>query len=179
MRGIVTGAVAGVAALAVHGLVDFNLRIPSNAIMFVALMAFTMAPLGSLAWRTPRRWAFVAAVAAVAVTYLSLATPWPSLGEARASAVKAQEAQQKEGRSARLWIANRNVRAYLGRRPADPEAWLLAAWTTSAIGDGDRKDAAALARYAVTLDPQSPDAQEAMRALVAALPAADAAEAGP
>jgi O-antigen ligase len=174
VRGIVNGAVAGVAGLAAHGLVDFNLRIPSNALMFVALMAFTMVPLGSIVWRARSRWAFVGAIAGVALTYLSPATTRPSLSAAYASAVKGYEAQRREGTSARLWMADRDVRAYLRHRPADPEAWLLAAWTSGA--NGHRNEGAALARYAVTLDPQSRAAHEAMRALVSAL---SPAEAGP
>ncbi len=44
-RGISAGALAGACALMVHSLVDFNLRIPSNALMFSALLALASSPL--------------------------------------------------------------------------------------------------------------------------------------
>ena len=42
-RGLATGAAAGFVAIAVHSVVDFNLRIPSNALLCVALFAFVQA----------------------------------------------------------------------------------------------------------------------------------------
>jgi O-antigen ligase len=168
VRGVVNGAVAGVAGLTAHGLVDFNLRIPSNALMFVTLMTLAIAPLGFVAWRATRGWAFVAAVAALAATYGLQSRERPGLGPAHASAVKSQATQRQDGRLARLWMADRGVREYLGHRPADAEAWLLAAWTAGARGN--RADGGALARHAVTLDPQSRAVQEAMRALAISFP---------
>ena len=152
-RGIVTGALAGMVALTVHGFVDFNLRIPSNALMFVSLAVLAAAPLGSVQWlRLGRRWAFVGALLAVLVVYTRGSEGWPLLREARASALKATQA---DARSAplRVSLAQRRAREYLELRPADPEGWLLAAWTIGARGRPD--EAAAVARYATTLDPQS------------------------
>jgi O-antigen ligase len=152
LRGIVTGALAGVVALTVHGLVDFNLRIPSNALMFVALMTLTVAPLGSVAWGGWKRWGSVAFVAAVAIASADQAEAWPALRDARALAVKATQPSRGGGTEMRLSMADRRVREYLGLRPADPEGWLLAAWTASIMGRPG--DAAALARYAIALDPE-------------------------
>lgn len=39
VRGIVLGALAGIIALLIHSFLDFNLRIPANAVYFVALCA--------------------------------------------------------------------------------------------------------------------------------------------
>jgi hypothetical protein len=163
LRGIVTGALAGVTALTVHGLVDFNLRIPSNALMFVALMVVAVAPLGTLAWTGRRRWWAVAVLAAIAVTYARATDPSPLLREAYASAVKAAKSDMRPGAGLRVSMAEARVRDYLGRRPADPEAWLLAAWTTAMRGRAP--DAAGLARYAIALDPERPAVREAARTL--------------
>lgn len=42
-RGITTGALAGVAALLFHSFLDFNLRIPSNALVFASLLGLAAA----------------------------------------------------------------------------------------------------------------------------------------
>lgn len=43
-KGLAVGAFSGAAALAFHSLVDFNLRIPSNALLFVTLLGLASAP---------------------------------------------------------------------------------------------------------------------------------------
>jgi cytochrome c-type biogenesis protein CcmH/NrfG len=60
-------------------------------------------------------------------------------------------------------MADRRVRDYLGRRPADPEGWLLAAWC--ALTQGDAEAAAGLARHAIALDPDHAAVREAVKAL--------------
>ena len=52
-RGIRAGALAGVAALLVHSAFDFNLRIPSNALLFGLLVAIVLRP-GPRGDRGPR-----------------------------------------------------------------------------------------------------------------------------
>jgi tetratricopeptide (TPR) repeat protein len=42
-RGLTTGAIAGATSLLLHGLVDFNLRVPSNALVFVSLLGLACA----------------------------------------------------------------------------------------------------------------------------------------
>jgi hypothetical protein len=164
LRGIVTGALAGVVALLVHGLVDFNLRIPSNALMFVALMVMVVEPLGTFTWQGRNSWWLIAALAATAITYARATEAWPLLREAHASAVKATQADRRSG-ALRLSMADRRVREYLGLRPADPEGWLLAAWTTAI--EGHSGDAAALARYAIALDPERPAVAQSAKSLIA------------
>jgi O-antigen ligase len=164
-RGIVTGALAGLAALAVHGLVDFNLRIPSNAILFLTLAAVAAAPLGSIVWAHRHRWAFVAALVAIAGMYARAADPWPLLRGARESALKVGTAS---GTSLRLSVADRQVRSYLDARPADPEAWLLAAWMAARAGRP--ADAAVIAHHAIRLDPSSPALFVAAKAVTDGLP---------
>jgi hypothetical protein len=156
----VNGAVAGLAGLTAHGLVDFNLRIPSNATMFVALAALAVAPRGSGPWRGPGRWGLPVALAVVGVLWARSADPAPILREARAFAVKAHAEDRTPLRAV---MAERRVRDYLGRRPADPEGWLLAGW--SALVRGDAEAGAALSRHAITLDPDHAAVREAAASL--------------
>jgi len=167
VRGIVTGSVAGVVGLSVHGLVDFNLRIPSNAIVFVVLCTFAVAPLGSVEWRGAGRFGFVTALALVAITYARRAEAWPILRDARALAVKAHAGDAAAG--LRIAMAGRRVREYVRQRPADPEGWLLAAWT--AAGRGAPQDAAELAKHAIVLDPGQAAVAAAARPLIDVGPA--------
>lgn len=44
IRGITLGGMSGVTAILFHGLVDFNLFIPANALLFTVLAALTVAP---------------------------------------------------------------------------------------------------------------------------------------
>jgi hypothetical protein len=53
-------------------------------------------------------------------------------------------------------------------RPADPEAWLLAAWM--AARGGRPADAAMLAHHAIGLDPSSPALLAATKAVTDGLP---------
>ena len=160
-RGIVTGAVAGVAGVSVHGLVDFNLRIPSNAILFVVLSVLAVAPLGSGERRGASRFGLVAVVVLAALAYSRSAEPWPILRDARVLALKAGAGDQ--ALALRAPMADRKVREYLSRRPADPEGWLLAAWTAAVRGRPP--EGAALARYAVSLDPERVAVAEAAKAI--------------
>ena len=45
VRGITLGAMSGITAILVHSIVDFNLHIPSNALLFTVLAALVVAPL--------------------------------------------------------------------------------------------------------------------------------------
>ena len=152
-RGLGLGAAAGASALLVHSTFDFNLRIPSNALLFAFLCALALAAATPESATTRRPIGALAVALAVALALaLAVATPaTPSLNlpdEARAFAVKG-------GRPAtplRVAQATGALTAHLQRRPADAEAWLFLAWLRSVGGALD--DAKALARYAAQLDPQ-------------------------
>jgi len=75
--GIAVGAAAGCAALLVHSLVDFNLRIPSNALLFASLLG-----LASASRAEPRLWGGRTASGAAAVLMLALAAgaAWRATG---------------------------------------------------------------------------------------------------
>jgi O-antigen ligase len=149
-RGLGVGATAGVAALLVHSAFDFNLRIPSNALLFAFLCALALATAGlpeTASTRRPKGALAVAVALALAVTTPPAATSnLPD--EARAFAAIG-------GRPVtplRVAQATDALTAHLQRRPANAEAWLFFAWLRSAQGASD--DARALARYAAALDPQ-------------------------
>lgn len=79
-KGLAIGAMSGATALVVHSFIDFNLRIPSNALMFAVVLGLASARRGDGDGQArPRRAPWVlAAVAAL----LSLASGWRALGAA-------------------------------------------------------------------------------------------------
>src|SRR5207249_11827847 len=72
-KSIAVGAAGAVAALAVHSLFDFNLRLPANALVFVSLLGLAASP------REPSRGLggrALPAVAALALLSLGVAAAW-------------------------------------------------------------------------------------------------------
>src|SRR2546426_6220138 len=65
------GATAGLAAMLLHSIFDFNMHIPANAILCVALLALLS---GHLRYATERYWANPGLVGPLAVTLVSAAT---------------------------------------------------------------------------------------------------------
>jgi O-antigen ligase len=164
-RGLGLGAGAGAAALLVHSAFDFNLRIPSNALLFSFLAALALSasdpspadrPPGegqAAPGPQPSRLATLAWATALALALvLALVTP---VAPTRALPEAALAFAVKGGRPVtplRVAQATRAVEGHLRGRPAQAEAWLFLAWLRSAAGD--RAQATALARYAASLDPQ-------------------------
>ncbi len=67
-RGVLHGAAAAAVALIIHGLVDFNFRIPSNALLFAVILG-VLAPAGEkLSWNGGRLVRFSAAFLLVGLT---------------------------------------------------------------------------------------------------------------
>ena len=150
-RGIVTGAFAGLAALLVQDLVDFNLHVPSNAFVFAFLAAVAAA--SSRRVSDPRVLGGVGLALAVSVwasrAYMAArpsVEPW-SAGALRAAGVPGD-------RRLRLERTESGLRTHLQRRPSDAQAWLLLGWTRLAAGD--RASAQALLQHAAALDPANP-----------------------
>lgn len=157
LDGIRQGAVAALAALSVHSLVDFNLRIPSNAAL-AALVAATAAAAGR-----PRSLSRPLA-AGLGVVLLALAAAGARPAErpalsARAELQAAASASLPSIRRLRLERARDELGRALRARPADAEAWLMLAFTHQALGRP--ATAAAFARHARWLDPQRPGLIEA------------------
>jgi O-antigen ligase len=72
-RGVLHGAAAAAVALAVHGFVDFNFRIPSNALLFAVLLG-VVAPAGAkLSWEVRRIPRHAAALVLAALTLAAAA----------------------------------------------------------------------------------------------------------
>ena len=158
--GIRQGALAALAALAVHSLVDFNLRIPSNA----ALAALVAAAAAAAAGTRPRPLSRPLA-AGLCAGALALAAATARLPErpgllARAELQAAGSASMPALRRLRLERAEATLERGLRRRPADAESWLMLAFTHQALGRPDT--AAAFARHALLLDPERPGLREAV-----------------
>jgi len=162
-RGLATGALSGLAALAVHNALDFNLRIPSNA----ALAALLAAAGASAAGLRPRPLSPRASMAGASVALLLLAAvnalPPPPSDSARRRLHEASLAAAPEALALRLERAEAGLRRALGARPAQAEAWLQLAAVRAVRGDA--ASASALARHAVSLDPQRPDLRAQAEAL--------------
>jgi O-antigen ligase len=168
VRGVATGGVAALAALAVHSLVDFNLRIPSNA----ALAALAAAAAAGAAGLRPRPLAPARSLALAAAALVLLAStaalpasPWRA---AREEAVEAARAGSPDVRRLRLDRAEIALSRLVARRPAHAESWLMLAGVRAARGDAT--GGAALAAHAALLDPERPELREAARRLQAGPP---------
>jgi len=160
VRGIGTGALAALAALAVHSAVDFDLRIPSNA----ALAALAAAVAAGAAGVRPRPLARAGALGLAAGALVLLASaaslpdrPWLA---ARQEVVRAASSGAPAVRRLRLERAEAALVRLLERRPAQAESWLLLAGTRTALGDA--ASGTALARHAAWLDPERPGLAEAV-----------------
>lgn len=128
-KGLAVGAVAAVAGLLAHSLVDFNLRIPSNALAFSALVGLAAAPR-----REPKTISRgLARVLAVGLAVLAIAAVWRTVGATELAA--ARSAGTAHERLARL-------DGMVMRHPYLAEAWRLRAhmqWALARGGDEVRR----------------------------------------
>jgi O-antigen ligase len=145
LRGLGLGATAGIVALLVHSAFDFNLRIPSNALLFAFLAAMSMAAGCPVQLRA-------AALRARAACVLALLG---ALGAAGATAMATSPGQVLPVTDSYSTLRRQRAEAalteHLGLRPADAEAWLVLGWVRAARGAA--ADGMALARYGASLDP--------------------------
>ena len=143
--GLRDGALAGVSALFVHSVFDFNLHIPSNALMFVLLAAFALGPANSTASVRLPALSVVVPLAALALTIL---TPWR---EPRVDARLLGRAAQAPAAGLRRQSLESAGIAYLRERPADAWAWVVQGW----LGEPESPaDTAELAGWGLRLDPR-------------------------
>ena len=157
--GVAQGAVAALAALAVHSAVDFELRIPSNAALAALVAAATAAASGVRPRPLARPLATLIAGVAVGLGIAAATRPDRPWLTARAEAIAAASATSPAVRQLRLERAEAALSRLLSLRPGHAESWLLLAGTQAALGR--RESAAALARHAVWLDPERPGLPEA------------------
>jgi len=157
LRGLGCGALAGLSGLALHSAVDFNLRIPSNAVLaaFLVALAASYAPPRHSAVPAAGAWAG-ALLASLALGGLLILRPVP-WARAQREVAAAASASQPETRLLRAARAEYALRSVVRSRPAHAESWLLLAWTRAAQGDWTA--VRPLASHAMSLDPQ----REAMR----------------
>ncbi len=82
-RGMLLGALAACAALVVHGIYDFNLHIPSNALLFAILLGLLASgdDAGSLTWSSRSLFPVFAVVIAVVIVSFTIVTS--DIGESR------------------------------------------------------------------------------------------------
>jgi len=143
-RGLATGAVAGLVAVGVHSAFDFNLRIPSNALLCTVLVAVVLAVPAEETARP--RW-IIASIAVAATLAAALLTPWTA---PRVDAGLLMRAARSAGSSLRRAGLEADVVGHLRRRPAAATAWLALAWLHHpSSGEG----ATDFAEWAVRLDP--------------------------
>ena len=137
-----------------HGAFDFNLHIPSNALMFVLLAAFVLGPAGSMATvRLP----VVSLVVPLAALALAILTPWR---EPRIDAGLVGRAAQAPTAGLRRQSLESVGIAYLRERPADARAWVIQGWLAKPESPADAAD---LAVWGLRLDPR----HEALRSAAA------------
>jgi hypothetical protein len=169
-RAVRTGAVAGLVALCVHSFFDFNLHIPSNALLasLAGAIALAVTPAERAGCSTStsterdvtRFGVPVATLVLCASTALALMVSWP---DARTPARLATGAGPL-----RRSMATSAVLNHLRGRPCDAEAWLILAWLEQAT---EPRDSGSLAAWSVRLDPADPRIVGAARRLGAVLPA--------
>jgi len=160
VRGIGTGALAALVALAVHSALDFNLRIPSNAALAALVAAAAAGAAGVRPRPLPRSGALALSVGALALLLAAASLPDRPWLAARQEAVQAASSSAPAVRRLRLERAEEALARLLARRPAHAESWLLLAGTRVALGDA--ASGAALARHAAWLDPGRPGLAEAV-----------------
>jgi O-antigen ligase len=154
--GLRSGAFAGVAALLVHSTFDFNLRIPSNALLFCLLVAMVLQPSTRAAENgaevnAKRSWlrsslVLLPLVAVAAV--IGFANPW---APRRFDTAPLARTAAPPATALRWRSLESDVIGHLRRRPADAPAWVIFAWLRA---PASMAEAAALASWGVELDPE-------------------------
>ena len=166
LRGIGLGASAGALALLAHSFVDFNLRIPSNALVFaglVALAAGTALPAGAAEHDAPERGGGRARLALLALLSLGvLATLWVPWSEPPGQMSRLRRAATRPEARLRRTASEEWLLGHLRSRPADAPAWAWLAWVRRMEGSDTARE---LAAHAVWLDPRRPGFAEALRGL--------------
>jgi hypothetical protein len=154
-RGLAAGALAGLVALLVHSAFDFNLRIPSNALLFALLFAMALQPEARVAEPRVEERARSSRMRTLAVPSLILSAT-AALGFFTSWAPRRLDAARLVRRPAsaaalRTRALGGDVVEQLHRRPADAQTWIVLAWLRA---PGSPAEAATLASWGVGLDPE-------------------------
>jgi O-antigen ligase len=151
-RSLLAAAVAGGAAVYVHSAFDFNLRIPSNALMAAFLAAVctacTLRASGPAAvgGKDVMSWSGLMVLAGSLL--IALLSPWSEPRWDPAALARAALSPRADLRRSSL---ESEVTALLRRRPGQAAAWVHLAWLRLPKSP---EEASALARWGVALDPQ-------------------------
>jgi O-antigen ligase len=151
-RSLLAAALAGGATVYVHAAFDFNLRIPSNALMaslLAALCVSVLLPAPEPTTTRTRSLRSAAGASVLAVSFFTaLATPW---SEPRWDPATLARATAPARTGLRRSALENDVTAFLKRRPGQAAAWVHLGWLRLPVS---RADGSALARWGVALDPR-------------------------
>jgi hypothetical protein len=154
-RGLAAGALGGLVALLVHSAFDFNLRIPSNALLFGLLFAIALPPDARVAETGAEENAGAFRVRTLVVPSFILAVT-AALGFFASWAPRRLDAARLVRRPAsadalRTRALGGDATEQLRRRPADAQAWIVLAWLRAPASP---PEAGELASWGVGLDPE-------------------------
>jgi O-antigen ligase len=158
-RALLAAALAGGGAVYVHSAFDFNLRIPSNALMAALLAAVcaacTLRASGPTAVRGKgvMPWSGLPVLAGSLLT--GVLSPWSEPRWDPAVLARAASSPRADLRRSSL---ESEITALLRRRPGQAAAWVDLAWLRLPKSP---EEASALARWGVTLDPQHQELAQA------------------
>jgi O-antigen ligase len=133
-KSIVVGALAAVAALAVHSALDFNLRLPANALVFATLLGVAGSPREERPAHAAGR--LVPAAAALTLGALAATAAWRARGAHELDQALAQPAGDRRGAA---------LDHVVERHPYLAEAWRVRGITWRERGWGRAGGRAALA----------------------------------
>ena len=149
-RGLGLGAAAASLALLVHGAFDFNLHIPSNAILFAFLLALLAGAAGAGGAVRPTG---MGLLVLVLVGGVLAALRAPGAGSPPDVSSLRRAVATGDPRALRRATAEAELVGHLRRRPADAEAWAMLAWVRATTKDSPPSGLLGRARH---LDPLNP-----------------------
>jgi O-antigen ligase len=162
-RSLLTAALAGSAAVYVHSAFDFNLRIPSNALMAALLAgvaASAVLPEAHIAETAARKLQWTTAPLLLALSlFFTLTTPWSG---PRWDPTALTRITARTRTDLRRFALEGEAAALLQRRPAHAPAWVHLGWLRL---PASREEGSALARWGVALDPRHEELARASASL--------------
>ncbi len=165
-RALVAAALAGGATIYVHSAFDFNLRIPSNALMAAFLAAVcttgTLSAIGPAAVGRKGVMPSAGLLVLAGSLLVALLSPWNEPKWDPAALARAAFSPRADLRRSSL---ESEVTTLLRRRPGQAAAWVHLAWLRLPKSP---VEASALARWGVELDPRHPELVRAAGPLRAA-----------
>jgi O-antigen ligase len=147
-RALLAAALAAGVAAWVHAAVDFNLRIPSNALMAVLVVGLCVSAVCPAAVPGTGTVRGLPQLVLMASLLVAVRTPWSEPRWRPATLTRAAAATASSLRQSAL---DADVAGLLRRRPAQATTWVQLAWLRLRTSG---PEAAALARWGAALDPR-------------------------